>query len=314
MTDDQLIARAQANFQRQQATLALQKQQEAEKQRLSDAVAQDAAERVLAMFAAKSQAFLADLAKLPTHQDCERHPGTTAVLNEEASLKAARAVYRCPLCVDAKAKQRWERLVIEAGIPADVRHATLANFDTARPNVTPSKDAQGNPTGCVSPAKFVESCQAFLAREARNLFLCGGVGIGKGHLAAAVALQRLRDGWKVIWTDCAALFRACHAAYAAEGWQVIADRHAGADLLILDEICLKALPTDGEEILFSILDQRHKAGLQTVLLGNAPAQQVREWLGSRILDRLRSGGCKFCFGAWDSMRGHERDGTATDEF
>lgn len=313
MSDAEIIAKAQAEFKRRQAALAIQKAQEAEKLRLQDATAHDAAERVLAMFAAKSSAFLADLAKLPAHRDCERHPGTTAVLNEEASLKAARPVYRCPLCVDAKAQQRWERAMIEAGIPADVRHATLANFDTARPNVTPSEDAQGNKTGCVSPAKFVQACQAFLAREVRNLFLCGGVGIGKGHLAASVALQRLRDGWRVIWTDCAALFRACHAAYAAEGWQVIADRQAGADLLILDEICLKALPTDGEEILFSILDQRHKAGLPTILLGNAPAQQVREWLGSRILDRLRSGGCKFCFGAWDSMRGRERDG-ASDEF
>ena len=45
MNDAEIIAKAQAEFKRRQAALALQKAQEAEKLRLQDATAHDAAER-----------------------------------------------------------------------------------------------------------------------------------------------------------------------------------------------------------------------------------------------------------------------------
>jgi len=48
MNDAEIIAKAQAEHKRRQAVLALQKAQEAEKLRLQDATAHDAAERVLA--------------------------------------------------------------------------------------------------------------------------------------------------------------------------------------------------------------------------------------------------------------------------
>jgi DNA replication protein DnaC len=301
MNDDQLIAKAQADYERRQAALATQRAQEADKTRLRDAVAQDAAERILAMFSAKSEAFLAELGKLKPQQDCERHLGAVAVLNEEASLKAGSPVYRCPVCVDAKAALRWERRLIEAGIPADVRHASFENFQVAREGARTEK-------GFSTPDVFLVKAKQFFARELRNLFLCGSVGIGKGHLAAAIAIARIDLGFPVLWTDCAALFRACHASYAQDGIEPVLERYAGTSLLILDEVCLNDLPRDGEEILFAIIDRRHKAGLQTLLLGNANAEAARKWLGGRITDRLRSGGVGFCFGEWQSMRGGERDG------
>lgn len=81
-----------------------------------------------------------------------------------------------------------------------------------------------------------------------------------------------------------------------------------ADLLILDELCLRDLPADGEEILFTLFDSRQKTARRTLCLGNKPAQETRLWLGDRISDRLRSGGVTFCYGAWQSMRGGAGDG------
>jgi DNA replication protein DnaC len=86
----------------------------------------------------------------------------------------------------------------------------------------------------------------------------------------------------------------------------VMDYYSNVGLLVLDEIGLRDnLPSDGEEILFDIIEGRKNAKRQTVLLGNKSAEETRAWLGERIRDRLISGGLKFCFGSWQSMRGEE---------
>src|SRR5690606_255974 len=122
----------------------------------------------------------------------------------------------------------------------------------------------------------------------------------KGHLAAAIAMQRMRDGESVAWVECSRLFGEWHTAYSHNSTDFVRDRYAKPDLLVLDEICLRDLPQDGEEILFAILDRRQKSALPTLLLGNQPAEGAKEWLGGRIVDRLRSGKVAFCYGEWES--------------
>ena len=286
----------------------LQRKQRAEQQRHSmdaaaaqRAYAEEKLERLLATTMTKSKAFRAELAALPPARECRVHAGQQGLLVEEASFEAGRAVYRCRLCIRDRTNQRIERRMIAAGIPADVRHATLENFATEREDVKVE-------AGFSAPAKFLEAARDFAGRKVRNLLLCGSPGIGKGHLAAAVALARLTDGWPVAWVMCQQLFRDWHAAYSAEGPERIQQRLIGANLLVLDEVAMRDLPADGEEILFSILDGRHKSGLPTCLLSNAKISEVKRWLGDRIVDRLRSGKTAALYGEWRSMRGECEDG------
>lgn len=259
-----------------------------------------ALDRLQATIRAKSEAFEAMLDTQPQRKACEFH-GTPAILNREASLVAAKPVWTCPACESERLAKRHSKRIEAAGIPADVRHATLSNFDTNRPDAKKTD-------GCVSPAKFVESAKRFQAGEVRNVGFAGTPGIGKGHLAAALCIDAIARGKRAAWIECARLFNAYHRAYKTDETDAVTDRYATAHLIVLDEICLRDLPADGEEILFGILDRRHKAGLQTIFLGNAPAEAIRKWLGSRIVDRLRSGGVAFCYGEWASMRGGEKDG------
>lgn len=250
------------------------------------------------------EALDAQLEALPQTQDCPTHGKNCAKLDRQKSRRDE-PVYTCPDCeeaskVEAAVIRRVERLR-QAGIPSDALHATLDNFDTQRPNVKPDHH---------SPAKFLAAATAFRDQRVRNLILCGSPGIGKGHLAAAMAITAYDAGKSIAWIDCFSLFRIVHAAYGSEDTNpdTITRQLGSAYLLILDELCLRELPADGEEIIFTILDARHKAGRQTILLGNKPAAEVRTWLGSRISDRLRSGGVVFCYGEWDSMRGSDADG------
>lgn len=219
-------------------------------------------------------------------------------LNADGSLR-----YTCPQC--RADKRRMQRLgdLRESGVPLDALHATLANFDTDRPGVSVAHH---------SPRKFLASAEALKSRQIRNLILCGSPGIGKGHLAAALCIEAYDTGRSFAWTTCPDLFRDYHNAYTDNSTDSIVGHYGGVSLLVLDELCLRTLPADGEEILFAIFDLRHKRGKQTILLGNKSAEDTRQWLGARIVDRLRSGGVIFCYGEWQSMRGREGDGSGEE--
>lgn len=262
----------------------------------------DRIELALARLREAGEAFEARLDAAPLTQPCRVGAGHgEAVLDREASFKAVREVYVCPVCADTSPQGRLQRRMEAVGIPRDVRHATLENFATDRPEVETGE-------GLLNPAKFLAKARLFAEGGVRNLLLAGPPGIGKGHLAAALAIRELALGRSVRWTDCARLFKELHRSYEDGSTERLIRAHSEVTLLVLDELCLRDLPADGEEILFAILDARHKAARRTILLGNRPARATREWLGYRLLDRLRSGGIAFCYGEWTSMRGTPGDG------
>lgn len=255
----------------------------------------------------RSEAFERQLDAEPQIRPCHVTEHGFSNLNREASFAAAKPVYTCAVCEHEAFLARAAKRIEAAGIPADVRHATIGNFRTDRTGVKTGD-------GLVGPAKFVEKAEIFAAGGLRNLVLAGSPGIGKGHLAAALCIQAIFKGQSVKWAECARLFSEYHRAYSKDATEPVIEAHARPALLVLDEICLRDLPADGEEILFAILDRRQKAGRRTILLGNHPAVTAKAWLGARICDRLRSGGIAFCYGEWESMRGTQQDGAGDTEF
>ena len=263
-----------------------------------------ALDRLLSSIQERSEAFIAGLDALPPTKACESCVGGRAKFNRKLSEERMEHVYECPHCMALQAARRLERKIERVGIPADVRHATLANFRIDRTNI----NAKAH-----HPALFVDTARKFIAGALRNVFFAGTCGIGKGHLAAAIAREFLKAGKSVKWTTCAKLFREYHKAYESSSTELVIEAHSDSDLLVLDEICLRDLPSDGEEILFEIMDRRQKNRLQSVLMANKSASHIRDWLGGRVSDRLRSGTVAFCYGEWDSMRGADGDGAGNKD-
>jgi DNA replication protein DnaC len=225
----------------------------------------------------------------------------TSVYLDDITGRPTIPIYVCPACTRAKQLQHKRDQLIKIGIPADVLDATLANFKTDRPNVKTG-------VGFSTPTDFLESAYRLEGGVIRNLILSGTCGIGKTHLAAALAKKESRPGRRIAWTTCAKLFADYHNAYKDNSTEKVIAPLINANLLVLDEICLRRLPDDGEEILYNIIEPRSKSSGRTILLGNKPAGETREWLGERIRDRLKSGGLDFRYGEWASMRGTENDG------
>jgi DNA replication protein DnaC len=232
---------------------------------------------------------------LPINGTCPAHCCPT-VLDRSKSLLRTSPVYLCPQCEEEARMRRRLAAARDAGIPADVLSATFEGYLTDRKN-----------TKFGSPGEFLSKARQLHDGAVRNLVLCGTAGIGKGHLAAAVANARIARGKSVRWTTCSQLFRRWHRGYEHNTHDAIAAQHGICSLLVLDECGFRELPKDGEECLFEILDLRHKRGLQTILLGNTTLQDLRQWLGERIKDRLNTGGVAFAFGQWDSYRPEQTD-------
>lgn len=262
-------------------------------------------EQVIGAIARRSDEFQEQLNAMPQQVACSRHPAQIASLDHDASFKQAMPVYRCLVC-DKEGSPSQQDItkfkLLAAGVPSDVIHASFDNFDTERTGVI---EADAYKT----PQQFLEAAKSFAKGEARNLFLCGPPGIGKGHLASSVARKFIESGRSVVWAECQKIFNEIHASYAISESERILRKYSRPDLLVLDEICFRTMPADGEEILFFILSPRYQNGMQTILLGNMQAWPTKQWLGARISDRLRSGGVRFMYGVWDSMRGGELDGT-----
>jgi DNA replication protein DnaC len=269
---------------------------------------EDAVARLLASFEAREIKSAERLASFPKTQPCPTCNAASEIDPSsiwDSDTGAPRSPrYICQPCKQkrdqAHATARNQLALKRAEIPASVWHATLENFRTDRPNINTAK-------GYSSPEQFLAAAQRLRRAEIRNLFLAGQVGIGKGHLAAALANAAIARGRTVCWRECAKLFSEYHRAYATDTTQQTLAPLIRSHLLILDEVCLRDLPADGEEILFAVFDRRNEERRPSIILGNQNAHETRKWLGERIADRLREGGHEFCFGAWQSMRGQSTD-------
>ena len=57
-----------------------------------------------------------------------------------------------------------------------------------------------------------------------------------------------------------------------------------------------------KQILFDVLNERYEKLKPSILLSNIPREQLGEYLGERVTDRLRENGGKMIPFDWDSHR------------
>jgi len=113
----------------------------------------------------------------------------------------------------------------------------------------------------------------------KNLFIIGGNGTGKTHLAMCLA----KDG--ATYCLVPELFRTVREDMSIE--QETIDDYGECKLLILDEVG-RQKGTDFEcNLLFEIIDKRWNNLLPTTIIGNIDKRKFAELYGAATLDRLR---------------------------
>jgi DNA replication protein DnaC len=142
-----------------------------------------------------------------------------------------------------RTRRRIERHMVEARLPAG---KTLAAFDFES-------------TPMVSKAQVMALAGGDVWLKAgANLLLFSPPGGGKSHLAAAIGLALVENGWRVLFqrtTDLVQRLQTARLGLALEAYIAKLDRY---DLLILDDIAYVSKDRDETSVLFELIAARYE--------------------------------------------------------
>lgn len=240
---------------------------------------------------------------------CERHGPYQP--RELASTSTGQTVFAgCPTCAGAaKARnelnqqrfaqqmrsQRLRALKAASNIPPRFVDASISDYE-----VTCKAQALVR-TGC---AVYGETWPEQRSRGA-SLVFTGACGTGKTHLACAIAnVVMAEHGGEVLFGTVTHLMRSVRATFNARSDQ--SERQAmeamiGPDLLIVDEVGAQVGTAHELQTLFELVNERYQAMRPTILISNLDATRLEEYVGQRVMDRLRHHGAVFAFD-WPSHR------------
>nr|WP_287667832.1 ATP-binding protein [Accumulibacter sp.] len=107
-----------------------------------------------------------------------------------------------------------------------------------------------------------------------NVILLGGVGVGKTHLAVALAYAACLQGRMALFTSAVDIVNALAAAQATGGSSV-EWRLMKPSLLVVDELGILPIDKFGADGLFQVISQRYERG-STVITTNRAFKQWPE--------------------------------------
>jgi DNA replication protein DnaC len=134
----------------------------------------------------------------------------------------------------------------------------------------------------------IATCQFIESKE--NVILVGASGTGKTHLSIAFALKALAKGYSVYFTTVSDMLYDLHISKADNSYARVVKRLIDYDLLILDELGFKQLPSYSSDDFFNIISKRYESK-STIITTN---KKIDEWndifdeevLTKAIVDRL----------------------------
>jgi DNA replication protein DnaC len=130
---------------------------------------------------------------------------------------------------------------------------------------------------------------AFIARH-ENVLVCGPTGVGKSHLAHALAIESLKRDQTVVYRNTQRLLTDLNAARATGSYPRLLARVLTMGLLVLDDFGLQPLSPSAAQDLYDIISERYEHGSVIVTSNRAfeewPAAFGNDLLASAALDRL----------------------------
>jgi DNA replication protein DnaC len=128
-------------------------------------------------------------------------------------------------------------------------------------------------------------------KDKANVIFMGGAGLGKSHLATALAYQGCLAGHTVLFTTAIDIVNTLTAAQAAHRLKAELKRYLTPSIVLIDELGYLPIDKAGADLLFQVFSQRYETG-STLLTTN---QAYKHWakifnndatLTSAVLDRL----------------------------
>jgi DNA replication protein DnaC len=127
--------------------------------------------------------------------------------------------------------------------------------------------------------------------EGRSLVLIGKPGRGKTHLAVAIAYRAIQNGFDAVFTTAAAMIDELSAAFRQGRLADALQTYTHPAMLVVDEVGYLTYGTDAANMLFHVVNDRHRRRRAMVFTTNKP---VTSWgkvlhdddLAQAIIDRV----------------------------
>jgi DNA replication protein DnaC len=128
-------------------------------------------------------------------------------------------------------------------------------------------------------------------REKANVVLIGGVGLGKTHLAAALAREACLRRLPVLFTSAIDIVNNLVEAAARHGLAAAIRRYAFPKLLVVDELGYLPLDKVGAELLFQVFCARYETASTIITTNRAYKDWTKTFandatITSAVLDRI----------------------------
>jgi DNA replication protein DnaC len=152
------------------------------------------------------------------------------------------------------------------------------------------KDFDWNFNPKLPKAKIVALASARFIAQHEDLLLIGPPGVGKSHIATAIAIGAIRAGYRVLVRSGFDLSQDFLEAEALHERKQLVQRLTKVDLLVIEDFGMKRLGPSAAEDLLEVFVRRHEK-TSTVVTTNRPTQDWGAFLGdvpaaTAILDRF----------------------------
>lgn len=159
-----------------------------------------------------------------------------------------------------------------------------------------------------------KSCEDYadgvITGDPGGMILLGGVGTGKTHLAIAICKKVCDSKRTAHLTSVPKIIRHIRSSWsdnATDRWGCklseddVIKSYSDYTLLVIDEIGVQ-YGTPAEKISISeVINERYNRMRPTVLIGNVKLSEAEEFLGVRVVDRVKDEGLVLIFD-WESHR------------
>ena len=161
---------------------------------------------------------------------------------------------------EAKLRERIARNRREAFPEADMSRWTFSNDDMSNEKVS------------TVARNYADNFKLMLEKH-KGLLFFGPVGTGKTFYAACIANVLLDKGYPVLMLDFDRIRNTLQSSF--DGRQEYLDSFHRCPLLILDDLGMESKSEYMQEIVFSVVDARYKAGLPLIVTTNLTSEQLK---------------------------------------